>query len=121
MNNDELKRHNLLLYEGNIVEVLTISKTSLRVFNISNDNYIGQWVDTNKFDPLPLSARIVEDMGFDNNRTYFKKVVKGRSVFISPNTREEWVLDLCLRDCKFVFKYHHDLYNFIELLKKTWE
>lgn len=57
---DILQRKDYLLLEGDIVSVLSISKTSLRVYNITKDNYVPLWMNNTSFEYLPLSEEVIE-------------------------------------------------------------
>ena len=54
---DKLMRGDRLLYGSDVVQVLTISKTSLRVYNITKDEYIAEWIDDKHFDYLPIEPQ----------------------------------------------------------------
>lgn len=61
---DILQRGDKLMHGGDVVQVLSISKTSLRVYNITKDLFLPKWVEAKEFEYLevsPMTVSVVMD------------------------------------------------------------
>ena len=59
INTDIVQRGDKLMYGDDVVQVLSISKTSLRVYNITQDFFIPKWVEAKEFEYLEVSSMTV--------------------------------------------------------------
>jgi len=119
----ELMRENLLVYGDDIVSVLTIAKSSLRVYNVTQDNYIQLWVNKNKLNPLPIYDKGLSSLGFyksGNDGNWYKEG-KTNSVKVAKiKDSDNYILSVGFLDKYMTIRqvdYMHDLKNFLSLLK----
>ena len=68
INTDILQRGDKLMYGDDVVQVLSISKTSLRVYNITQDFFIPKWVEAKEFEYLEIPVLpiiLINSMGVE--------------------------------------------------------
>jgi len=120
MDTSKLMRRNLLLYNGDVVSVLTVAKSSLRVYNITKDKFISEWIDSDKFKPLPLNLELVKELGFfidrgseliykaETVRLYIEETQLGWELTIRTGSGTYFVLT--------IVKYYHELSNLLRAI-----
>lgn len=64
---NNLKRESLLLLGEDLVSVMSISKSSLRVFNVTKDKYIQYWYGIENFKGVPIDNELLVELGFKAN------------------------------------------------------
>jgi len=114
INTNDLKRGNQVLYGDDIVVVLTIAKTSLRVYNITKDNYIEKWLSDKEFEPLPLSKDVMLGLGFDHYKEEIKHI-KLTYLSLEELKDKEWLINMGFFKLITV-KYQHELDNLLSVL-----
>jgi hypothetical protein len=105
-------RKDKVLYRGDVVSILSISKTSLRVYNVSKDEFVPRWIDDSDCEYLPLNFECLVDLGF--------KAKDGALVndnILAAETQLGWEFSL---DGLFEFqlKYYHELKRCLDFFQK---
>ena len=119
MDTKKLMRENLLLYKGDAVSVLTVAKSSLRVYNVTKDVFVERWIDSKHFEPLPLNVEMVEDLGFKTNGVMELKIELDHCNIYIEETQNGWEVTIRTGMGYVILakvNYHHELMNILTSL-----
>ena len=117
---NELKRGNRILCRTAkrspqfIGVVLSIAKTSVRVYNIDDDQYVNLWIDAEYCDPLKLSHDEILELGGHINKTEGGYSFKDGPITVYDNQLgwDVWVYGICVKP---YLKYSHELDNLVSV------
>lgn len=54
------RRGNFYKYYGDIIQIISVSKLSVKAYNISQEEFIHGWVDAENIENLPIDEDIIE-------------------------------------------------------------
>ena len=75
----ELTKGNYVLYQDRKVEIISITKLTVRVFDIENNNYVNYWVPADELSGVPLTKEKLQEI---------MATVQERFVFSMPREGE---------------------------------
>jgi hypothetical protein len=98
------RRGNFYKYYGDVIQIISVSKLSVRAYNISQEEFIQGWIDAKKIENLPLDDDIIEGVALENKRGF--EIKKENGIF---NAYFNGVL---LREVKYL----HQIQNLIDVI-----
>lgn len=111
---ENLKRNSTLLLNNHVVKVMSISKGSLRVFDMTENQYVQYWFGIEQFKGKPITVADLIGLGFTVKRDFFYISISPKisiKIDITKTGFDVYINDCLLRQIRFVHQLEMILFG----------